>query len=267
MPANQPSANQSPVSRASTPLEGRVALVTGVSRKAGIALAVANRLHNDGATVIATGWQPHDDAMPWGSDPADAPFLITEHNMADPLAPISLIDEVMDTYGRLDIVVAVHAQSSASALNESTAAELDSAWAVNVRSVVLLAQRFAQVHTRTDDNTGRMLWFTSGQALGPMPNEMPYAITKGALHAMTQTLAQPLIDAGIAANCINPGPVDTGWAPKGEELHQSVAAMFPSGRWGTATDVANLVSFLVSDQGAWIVGQVLNSEGGFRRFQ
>ena len=108
-----------------------------------------------------------------------------------------------------------------------------------------------------------MIWFTSGQHLQPMPSEMPYAISKGALEAMTPTLAAALSAAGIAANCINPGPVDTGYADAA--THAAVAKMFPGGRWGTPDDVANLVEFLVSDKGAWIQGQVLNSEGGFRR--
>jgi 3-oxoacyl-[acyl-carrier protein] reductase len=108
-----------------------------------------------------------------------------------------------------------------------------------------------------------MIWFTSGQHLQPMPDEMPYAISKGALEAMTPTLAAALADAGIVANCINPGPVDTGWAD--DATRTAVAAMFPRGTWGTPDDVANLVEFLVSDKGSWIQGQVLNSEGGFRR--
>ena len=110
-----------------------------------------------------------------------------------------------------------------------------------------------------------MIWFTSGQALQPMHEELAYAVTKAALHQMTATVAAALIPFGIVANCINPGPVDTGWA--GAELHDQVRTMFPVGRWGTAEDVANLVEFLISDQGRWIQGQVINSEGGFNRFK
>ena len=62
---------------------------------------------------------------------------------------------------------------------------------------------------------------------------------------MTASVADALIDTGIVANCINPGPVDTGYAS------------------GTAH--SDLVEFLVSDEGEWIQGQVINSEGGFRR--
>jgi len=112
-----------------------------------------------------------------------------------------------------------------------------------------------------------MLWFTSGQHLEPMDGEIAYAVSKGALHQMTASIDHALSTQRIVANCINPGPVDTGWAGSDRgDLHGQVADMFPDGKWGTPDDVANLVGFLVSDEGAWIRGQVLNSEGGFRRF-
>jgi 3-oxoacyl-[acyl-carrier protein] reductase len=246
-----------------TPLTGRVALVTGVSRAKGIGFPVACRLHELGATVFATGWSPHDAKMPWGTDSVDvAPFDIREHNLADDDVPASLIDEVVDTHGAIDIVVAVHARSSSQSLLDVTAKELDGCWSTNVRSIVLLARRLAERHDPARPG-GRMIWFTSGQHLGPMPGELPYSISKGALHQMTLSLADALIDHGIVANCINPGPTDTGWADR--DTYNAVLAKFPQGRWGSTVDIANVVAFLVGDDGAWLQGQVLNVEGGFRR--
>jgi 3-oxoacyl-[acyl-carrier protein] reductase len=248
----------------SGPLQGRVALVTGVSRPAGIAATVASRLHLMGAHVFASGWPAHDNEMPWGgADLPMLPFPVEQRNLADAVEATALVDAVVERYGAIDIVAAVHARSSSGTLDEVDAAELDLSWAVNVRSIVLLPQRFAQRHVSTSSRSGRMVWFTSGQHLESMHSELAYAISKGALHQMTASLAVPLGEAGIMANCINPGPVDTGYA-FGEQ-HTAVAKQFPSGRWGTPVDVANLVAFLVSDEGAWITGQVLNSEGGFRR--
>ena len=249
------------VSGLRSPLDGRVALVTGVSRRIGIAYTVAERLAERGTTVRATGWSPHDEEMPWGADET-ALLDVESHDLADPAVPHQLVDETIERHGALDIVVAVHARSSHYDLAHLTAGELDLCWAVNVRSIVLLAQQFAARHDPSRP-TGRMIWFTSGQAEGPMPSEIPYAVTKGALHQMTATIAAALADVGIVASCINPGPVDTGWADEG--THAAVAKRFPSGRWGTPQDVANLVEFLVRDEGEWVQGQVINSEGGFRR--
>jgi 3-oxoacyl-[acyl-carrier protein] reductase len=201
--------------------------------------------------------------MPWGADETEIErFSVERRNLEEPTQPGALIDAVIDAHGAIDIVLAVHARSSQESLGELNADELDRCWAANVRSVLLLAKRFAQRHDPLRPG-GRMIWFTSGQHLQPMSDQLAYAVTKGALHAMTPSLAQPLADVGIVANCINPGPVDTGYAT--DDARARVASMFPAGRWGTPNDVANLVEFLVSDQGAWIVGEVLNSEGGFRR--
>jgi len=252
----------------SAPLTGRVALVTGVSRSVGIAATLAQRLHQLGATVVATGWTPHDTEMPWGADSVTTlPFPVAQHDLEDPHTPAALIDEVVDEHARIDIVVATHARSSRQPLTDVTVAELDRCWAVNVRSVVLLAQRFTERHEPApahESPTGRMIWFTSGQHVAPMGGEIAYAVSKGALHQMTKSIDHSLSAQRIIANCINPGPVDTGYAPP--DVHRQVASMFPDGRWGTPNDVANLVAFLLSDEGAWIRGQVIDSEGGFQRW-
>jgi 3-oxoacyl-[acyl-carrier protein] reductase len=250
------------------PLAGRVALVTGVSRPIGIGSAVASRLHALGATVSATGWPPHDTEMPWGDTPLDdPPFEVGCHDLEDPSTPATLIDETVERAGGIDIVVAVHARSSAVPFPAVTADELDRCWAANVRSVVLLAQRLADRHEPSPVEAppvGRMIWFTSGQHLAPMDDEIAYAVTKGALHQMTRSIDHALSRSRIVANCINPGPVDTGWAEG--DVHRSVEARFPDGRWGTPDDVAGLVAFLVGDEGARIRGQVIDAEGGFDRF-
>jgi len=97
-----------------------------------------------------------------------------------------------------------------------------------------------------------------------MPDEIAYAVSKGALHQMTATLSDALIDQGVTVNCINPGPTDTGYATG--RAHEVIARMFPAGRWGTPEEVANLVAWLASDEAAWMTGQVHVSEGGFRRW-
>jgi 3-oxoacyl-[acyl-carrier protein] reductase len=251
------------------PLRARVALVTGVSRRAGIGRAVADHLVGLGATVVATGWRPHDAEMPWGADEAreDDEAAIglefRQDDLEDPAAPAAVVDDVVARHGALDIVVAAHARSSEQPLATVRADELDRCWAANVRSIVLLAQRFADRHDPARPG-GRMLWFTSGQHLAPMGGEIAYAVTKGALHQLTRSVADVLIERGIVANCINPGPVDTGWATA--EVRDAVAAMFPSGQWTTPAEIAALVGLLLRDEAAGIQGQVVDAESGFRRW-
>ena len=129
---------------------------------------------------------------------------------------------------------------------------------------MLLTQAYAAQHDDTRPG-GRVILFTSGQHLAPMSQEIPYAISKGALQQITLTLADALADRGITVNAINPGPTDTGWADA--ELTESVRHALPAGRWGSPDDAARLTCWLASDASAWITGQVINSEGGFRRWK
>jgi 3-oxoacyl-[acyl-carrier protein] reductase len=258
-------------------MAGRVAVVTGVSRRAGIGFAIARTLLESGMSVFIQSWTPHDAEQPWGSETEDAVDVIEalrehggrlEHVEADfalPDAPAATIGRAVQVFGHVDVMVANHATSSGrQSLNSVTADDLDHSWAVNARASVLLTQAFAAQH---DDQRsgGRVVLFTSGQHLAPMAQEVPYAISKGAIHQMTLTLADALADRGITVNTVNPGPTDTGWATP--QLFDQVRSALPAGRWGTADDVARLVAWLVSDESAWITGQVLDSEGGFRRWR
>lgn len=251
------------------PLTGRVALVTGVSRARGIGTAIARRLLDDGASVLATGWAEHDAAMPWGAEEAglDAEGAARERlayeaaDLADPETPNALVDAAVRRFGRIDVIVANHARSASQSLAALTADEIDRCFAVNTRASALLAKHLAE--RRAPGPGGRLVLFTSGQGLGPMAGELPYAISKGAIEAMTASLADALAERGVTVNCVNPGPTDTGWASGA--LHAAIASRFPARRWGTPADVARLVAWLASDESEWVTGQVIHSEGGFRR--
>jgi 3-oxoacyl-[acyl-carrier protein] reductase len=173
-----------------------------------------------------------------------------------------VIAAAIEAFGAVDAVVVNHAHSSDQSLKTLTVDELDRAWAVNARAAVLLAQAFAARH---DDERpdGRIVFFTSGQHLGPMSGELPYVLSKGAVHQTTRTLADELAGRGITVNAINPGPVDTGWPSA--ELRERLRPAFPAGRWGRAEDIAPVVAWLLSAESAWITGQVIDAEGGFRR--
>jgi 3-oxoacyl-[acyl-carrier protein] reductase len=96
-----------------------------------------------------------------------------------------------------------------------------------------------------------------------MPGEIAYALQKGALASITRSLASTLAEHAVTVNTVNPGPVDTDYLTG--EAYDAVAAGFPAGRWGMPDDPARLISWLVTDEGDWVTGQVINSEGGFRR--
>jgi 3-oxoacyl-[acyl-carrier protein] reductase len=237
----------------------RHALVTGVSRRAGIAWAVVERLVADGWAVSATGWPRHDAQQPWGRDaqePSIPGVVWTAADLADPAAPARLVDAHAVQHGGLDALVAVHARSSHQDLLSLTAAELDTSFAVNSRATVLLVQAAARAGVR------RVVLFSTGVHLDPMPAEIPYAMSKAALQGITTTLAAALAPLGATVNCVNPGPNDTGYAS--DDTRAEVAARMPlAKRWGTPQDTAALVGFLVSKEAGWITGQTIDSDGGW----
>ena len=251
--------NPSQLQRDVLPLRGRVAVVTG-------------------ASLFLHHYVPHDRDQPWGADPDGINAVVTgvtgalaaagarvrdsELDLADPGAPAQLIRAAADAFGHLDILVCNHARSGGDgSLGRLDAAMLDAHWAVNTRSAILLAQAFAAQHDGRPG--GRVIFMTSGQDLGPMTGEVAYAASKGALASITRTLADQLADQAITLNAVNPGPVDTGYATP--EDHEMVRRQFPHGRWGTPDDPARLIAWLATDEAAWITGQTISTEGGFRR--
>jgi 3-oxoacyl-[acyl-carrier protein] reductase len=253
--------------------DARVAIVTGVSRRAGIGFAIARRLMRDGHRVLVHSWSPvdHEHGL---AEPAGTAAVLrelggeSEHlahveaDLSEAAAGAVVVDAAFEAFGAVDVLVVNHAFSPSDRLETTTAELLDRTWRTNARAAVLLAQAFAR---RYDERRGdgRIVLFTSGQHREPMPAELSYAISKGALHQMTPTLADELGERGITVNAVNPGPVDTGWPS--EQWRRRLAPSWPSGRWGRPDDIAHVVAWLCSRESAWVTGNVIDAEGGFRR--
>jgi 3-oxoacyl-[acyl-carrier protein] reductase len=264
--------NRSPASAGSGRVLGvprpPVAIVTGVGRRTGIGTAIARRLAAAGFELMLHSWSPHDDEQPWGADPGWPDPLVDElgagvahiaADFEDSAAPRTVVEAAVDRFGGVDVLVANHARSSDQALEALTAVEIDRSLAVNTRATLLLVKEFAARYA-PGTHPGRVLMMTSGQHRGPMPGELPYIASKGALHQLTASLAAHLAPRGITVNTVDPGATDTGWAD--QATRAAVLAAAPMGRWGEPDDAARLVTWLVGPDAGWVTGQVIVSAGG-----
>lgn len=254
-------------------LKDKIAIITGVSRLKGIGAAISNELAEAGYHIFFTYWTEYDKKMPWGIE-LDEPLKLKEElikkgvkvscmelNLTQDDAPEQLINTVIEQLGFPDILINNAAYSANIDFSNLTADVLDKHYMVNVRATALLSGKFAQRFNKKSG--GRIVNLTSGQFQGPMPCELAYATTKGAVDALTITLSPELAPLGITVNAINPGPTDTGWMT--EEIKTQLKPMFPFGRIGEPGDVAKIIKFLVSEEADWITGQIIHSEGGFKR--
>ncbi|PIE34334.1 oxidoreductase [candidate division KSB3 bacterium] len=251
-----------------------LALVTGVSRKAGIGAAIARQLTLAGMDVFITYFRPYDQETRLAGDPDEPQQLLDElrktgcrvHGLElDLSAPNSipqLFDQAEQALGSISILVNNATYSMPDGIEHLTAASLDRHYAVNVRGMALLCAEFVRRYTRHQSSHpyGRIINLSSGQGVGPMPGELAYAATKGAVEAFTVSLSAEVAPLGITVNAIDPGITDTGWIPP--DLNAKWEHESPMGRVGTPDDAARLIRFLASAESGWITGQIMHSRGG-----
>jgi 3-oxoacyl-[acyl-carrier protein] reductase len=247
--------------------KGHVALITGTSRTRGVGAGVAKRLAGDGWDIGLTWWLPADHDMPWAGSP-DEPFQLVETlreagvrvawheaDLVDVSTPREIFEAVEAELGPITALVNSHAVSVGGGIFDTTVEDFDQHMAVNARATLLLIREFAR--RLPAEMPGRVVNLTSDAVYG----EVAYGASKGALERITVAAARELAPRGITVNAVNPGPNDTGWMTA--RVRRRVLQDMPMGRLGRPSDTAALVSFLCSDDGAWITGQVLFSDGGF----
>ncbi len=251
-------------------LTGKVALVTGVSRRQGIGAATARALARAGATVFTTYYRAYDVETDLSTDADEATAILAELralgvqadgievDLAASAAPTAIFDAATDQFGSVAILVNNATRDIPANIDTISAATLDQHYAVNIRGTLLLCHEFVRRHTGQPG--GRIINMTSGQGITPMPASLPYVASKGAIEALTFSLAATLMQRGITVNAIDPGATDSGWM--GAALRAQLVQESPTGRVGLPEDAARLICFLASDAGAWITGQILRSRGG-----
>ena len=243
----------------SSVLSGKAALITGGSR--GIGAAIAWRLAQDGASVAFT-YASSDDKARLLADAIEAGggvVLPIKADSGDPSAIKAAVAQTAGRFGRIDILVNNAGILKRGSVDDYSLADFDRMLAINVRAVFVAVQA-AVPHMAAG---GRII--TTGSVTADragFPGASVYAMTKGALAALTRGLARDLGPRGITVNVVQPGPTETDMN-SGEETRAMVRPLMALGRLGRDAEVASLVAYLAGSEAGFITGSALTIDGGY----
>ncbi len=238
-------------------LTGKVAIVTGASR--GIGRAIAERLAQDGATVVVDYSQSADKAQEVVAaiEAKGGTAIALQADMSQVAQIRSLFQETIDKFGKIDILVNNAGTSLFKPLAETTEAEQ---FALNAKGTFFALQEAAK---HLSDN-GRIVNISTAGTVSGGANFAAYVGSKSAIEGFGLCLAKELGGRGITVNAVLPGITETDMSLETlpDEARQAMVAQTSLGRLGKPEDIADVVAFLVSDRARWITGRSIQADGG-----
>ena len=236
-------------------LKNKIAVVTGGGR--GIGKAIVHQYSEEGATVIIAEFDENS-----GKETAESVggyFVKTD--ISDEESVTSLFEYVKTEFSRLDILVNNAGILDDSTLNNLESNQFDSVIDVNLRGTYLCGKKAADI--MVEQKGGVILNAASVVAHNGNFGQTNYVASKTGVIGMTKVWARELGKDGIRVNAIAPGFIKTDMTSKmPEKIIQMMGEKVPLKRWGTPKDVANVYTFLASDEASYITGTVLNVDGG-----
>ncbi|MCH3914793.1 MAG: 3-oxoacyl-[acyl-carrier-protein] reductase [Acidaminococcaceae bacterium] len=242
-------------------LEGKVALVTGASR--GIGRAIALTLAKNGADVainfagnVAAAEEVAKEITDMGRK-----AILVQGSVADFATCQEMVAKVIAELGKVDILVNNAGITRDGLLMRMSSEDWDAVLTTNLKGVFNCTK--AVIKPMMKQRSGKIVNMASVVGETGNPGQANYAAAKAGVIGFTKTIAKEIASRGINVNAVAPGFVATDMTKVlPDKVKEAMAAGIPLGRAGDPQDIANAVLFLVSDNAAYITGQVLNVDGG-----
>ena len=238
-------------------LKDKVVLITGAT--GGIGGAIANQMKAAGATVVVTGRSMEKLSA------FDDSFIKIQSDLANDDAAEKLIADTIKKAGRIDVLINNAGITADTLMMRMSDEQFDNVLNTNLRATFKMCR--AAIMPMMKQRFGRIINMASIVGVVGGAGQTNYAASKGAIIAMTKSIAAEVGGRGITANSIAPGFIKTPMTDVlPEELKKTYLAQIPAGRFGEPVDIANACVFLASDEASYINGQTIHVNGGMGRF-
>ena len=242
-------------------LDGKVALVTGASR--GIGRAIAIRLAAEGAKVAINfaGNTEKAEAVKAEIEAAGGEALLVQANVADAAAVEEMVAKVVEAFGGIDVLVNNAGITRDGLLVRMKDEDFDAVLDTNLKGVFYCTKVVSKLMMKK--RSGRIVNMTSVVGVNGNAGQTNYAAAKAGVIGFSKSAAKEFASRGITVNMVAPGFIDTDMTSVlSDKAKEAAMAGIPLQRMGTPENVADAVVFLVSDQAAYITGQVIHVDGG-----
>ncbi len=242
-------------------MEGRVAVVTGGRR--GIGLAIVEMLTRRGAEVVM-GDRTIDESTKVAevvAEDCQCRVKAMQVDVSDPESVQALVDTTLKEFGRIDILVNNAGVTRDTLIMRMSEEDWDFVLDINLKGTFNCCK--AVVRPMMKQRYGRIVNISSVSGLAGQAGQANYSASKAGVIGLTKALAREVASRNITVNAVAPGFVPTALTVDlPQELKDGMMKLIPLGRWGKPEEIASAVTFLASDDAAYVTGQVLSVDGG-----
>jgi glucose 1-dehydrogenase len=245
-------------------LKDKVAVVTGAAQ--GIGLAIAERFAREGARIVIGDLKEAEGEAAAGRlAAAGAQAVFRKADVGYRAEAEALVACAREAFGRLDILVNNAGVTHNADFLDVTEEDFDRVLRTNLKSAFLCGQAAAREMVRQGEG-GAIINMASVNAILAIPNQVPYAVSKGGINQLTRVMAIGLAPHRIRVNAIGPGTILTELSRssvlQNDEATRMVLSRTPIGRFGEADEVASVALFLASEDASYVTGQTIYPDGG-----